>query len=247
MAQLPARLTGHRRQRDRLVRSVLRQLHQALRQRRLQDRLHRDSRLLVQRVNTATNKNPIALDRFPRISQLYTASNATGGMPHGSVPRVISNFDLGCLGLDFSRLPCLTSSFPASTRGGHALLECHSHRMLSHWPNATQWCLQLNGVPAFTGCRPTTLAYLKQLNARYNKKLWLTEFSCGDHANGRPMEDHARYVSSLGLFRLVLSCILGVLLRMEVVTCAGWHSCSHQPRGRQTKGHLRTCRYSLHP
>ena len=42
---------------------------------------------------------------------------------------------------------------------------------------------------------PTTLAYLKQLNERYNKKIWLTEFSCGDHANGRPMEDHARCVT----------------------------------------------------
>ena len=33
-------------------------------------------------------------------------------------------------------------------------------------------------------CTPSkTLAYLKEIYDRYGKKVWLTEFSCGDHVS----------------------------------------------------------------
>jgi hypothetical protein len=36
-------------------------------------------------------------------------------------------------------------------------------------------------------CEPSaTMAYLKKLYDRYGYKVWLTEFSCGEHAKGRP-------------------------------------------------------------
>jgi len=47
-------------------------------------------------------------------------------------------------------------------------------------------------------CTPSsTLAYLKQLHERYGKKVWLTEFSCGDHAQGRPMAEHVEFMKAV--------------------------------------------------
>lgn len=44
-------------------------------------------------------------------------------------------------------------------------------------------------------CTPSrTLAYLQQLHARYGYKVWLTEFSCGDHADGKPTSAHLAYM-----------------------------------------------------
>jgi len=44
-------------------------------------------------------------------------------------------------------------------------------------------------------CTPSsTLSYLKTLNERYGYPVWLTEFSCGDHAQGRPREDHIKFM-----------------------------------------------------
>ena len=44
-------------------------------------------------------------------------------------------------------------------------------------------------------CSPaSTLAYLKQLYDRYGYPVWLTEFSCGDHADGRPTSAHIAFM-----------------------------------------------------
>ena len=39
-----------------------------------------------------------------------------------------------------------------------------------------------------------TLDYLRTLHERYGFPVWLTEFSCGDHAQGRPMSAHAAFM-----------------------------------------------------
>ena len=36
--------------------------------------------------------------------------------------------------------------------------------------------------------------YLKQLHERYGLKVWLTEFSCGDHAQGRKTSEHLAFM-----------------------------------------------------
>ena len=47
-------------------------------------------------------------------------------------------------------------------------------------------------------CAPShTLSYLRQLHARFGRKVWLTEFSCGDHADGRPTSDHLAYMRAV--------------------------------------------------
>lgn len=47
-------------------------------------------------------------------------------------------------------------------------------------------------------CNPnSTLAYLEMLHKRYDLKIWLTEFSCGDHAEGRSMADHLYYMEQV--------------------------------------------------
>lgn len=77
--------------------------------------------------------------------------------------------------------------------------------------NGTQWfdeffgnCSHLYGPG---GCNVTylaahcyscttnkTLGYLRELYDRYGKKIWLTEFSCGDHEDQRPTADHISYM-----------------------------------------------------
>jgi hypothetical protein len=39
--------------------------------------------------------------------------------------------------------------------------------------------------------------YLKKLYDRYHYKVWLTEFSCGDHADGRPTIDHLKFMKAV--------------------------------------------------
>lgn len=47
-------------------------------------------------------------------------------------------------------------------------------------------------------CDPqSTLGYLKRIHDRYGKKLWLTEFSCGDGAQARPTTDHLRFMRAV--------------------------------------------------
>jgi hypothetical protein len=49
-------------------------------------------------------------------------------------------------------------------------------------------------------CDPTTtLSYLETLHTRYGFPVWLTEFSCGDHADGRPTDDHIRFMTKVQL------------------------------------------------
>lgn len=43
----------------------------------------------------------------------------------------------------------------------------------------------------------TTLAYLKTIHERYGHPVWLTEFSCGDGAQGRPTPDHLAYMTKV--------------------------------------------------
>lgn len=44
-------------------------------------------------------------------------------------------------------------------------------------------------------CTPSkTLSYLKSLHERYGYPVWLTEFSCGDHAQGKPTSDHVHFM-----------------------------------------------------
>ena len=47
-------------------------------------------------------------------------------------------------------------------------------------------------------CDPQTLmTYLKQVHSRYNMPVWLTEFSCGDGAQAKPMADHLKYMGEV--------------------------------------------------
>jgi hypothetical protein len=47
-------------------------------------------------------------------------------------------------------------------------------------------------------CTPSsTLSYLQKLHARYGYKIWLTEFSCGDHAQGRPTPEHRKFMEGV--------------------------------------------------
>lgn len=39
-----------------------------------------------------------------------------------------------------------------------------------------------------------TMEYLASIHARYGMPVWLTEFSCGDGANDKPMADHLAYM-----------------------------------------------------
>jgi len=43
----------------------------------------------------------------------------------------------------------------------------------------------------------STLSYLKELYERYGYKVWLTEFSCLDHAKGQPTAAHAGYMAEV--------------------------------------------------
>eukprot|EP00658_Telonema_sp_P-2_P033542 TRINITY_DN24599_c0_g1_i1.p1 TRINITY_DN24599_c0_g1~~TRINITY_DN24599_c0_g1_i1.p1 ORF type:complete len:344 (-),score=60.70 TRINITY_DN24599_c0_g1_i1:328-1359(-) len=97
--------------------------------------------------------------------------------------------------------------------------------VMQRWPNSqlvspatagngTQWydeffaaCKKLYGK---SGCRiaylathdysctaTSTLKYLEGLYKRYGKKVWLTEFSCGDGADARPTADHLQYMKEV--------------------------------------------------
>jgi hypothetical protein len=47
-------------------------------------------------------------------------------------------------------------------------------------------------------CTPSTLmAYLQQVHDRYKMPVWLTEFSCGDGAQNKPMADHLAYMKAV--------------------------------------------------
>ena len=47
-------------------------------------------------------------------------------------------------------------------------------------------------------CEPQkTLNYLKELYETFKLPVWLTEFSCGDHAAGRPTADHITYMRAI--------------------------------------------------
>lgn len=47
-------------------------------------------------------------------------------------------------------------------------------------------------------CTPSsTLKYLKELHDRYKYPVWLTEFSCGDHADGRPTAKHLEFMKDV--------------------------------------------------
>jgi len=47
-------------------------------------------------------------------------------------------------------------------------------------------------------CDPeTTLGYLKELHEKFKLPIWLTEFSCGDHARGRPNSAHIKYMKAV--------------------------------------------------
>ena len=65
-------------------------------------------------------------------------------------------------------------------------------------------CTQLYGAP---GCRisylathcysctpASTLLYLKRLHDLFGYKVWLTEFSCGDHAEGKSTAEHLKFM-----------------------------------------------------
>jgi len=43
----------------------------------------------------------------------------------------------------------------------------------------------------------TTMAYLKAVHDRYNKPVWLTEFSCGDGAQKQPTSKHLAYMKEV--------------------------------------------------
>lgn len=80
--------------------------------------------------------------------------------------------------------------------------------------NGTAWydlffatCKQLYGP---SGCRisflathdysctpSSTLSYLKMLNERYGYPVWLTEFSCGDGAQGNPTSKHLAFMKEI--------------------------------------------------
>ena len=44
---------------------------------------------------------------------------------------------------------------------------------------------------------PTTMAYLKSVHDRYKMPVWLTEFSCGDGAQGKPTSDQLAYMKTV--------------------------------------------------
>jgi len=47
-------------------------------------------------------------------------------------------------------------------------------------------------------CKPQeTMDYLKKVYHRYQKPVWLTEFSCGDGAANKPLEDHLEYMKAV--------------------------------------------------
>ena len=47
-------------------------------------------------------------------------------------------------------------------------------------------------------CTPsTTMAYLESIHARYGMPVWMTEFSCGDGAQNKPMSDHLAYMKAI--------------------------------------------------
>jgi hypothetical protein len=52
-------------------------------------------------------------------------------------------------------------------------------------------------VHDYTCDAPTLLAYLKEVHDRYNMPVWLTEFSCGDGAQNKPMKDHLAYMQKV--------------------------------------------------
>ena len=43
----------------------------------------------------------------------------------------------------------------------------------------------------------TTMKYLKSIHDRYGYPVWLTEFSCGDGAAGRPTSDHLKFMKEI--------------------------------------------------
>jgi len=41
------------------------------------------------------------------------------------------------------------------------------------------------------------MAYLQAVHDRYKLPVWLTEFSCGDGAQGKPQADHLAYMKKI--------------------------------------------------
>jgi hypothetical protein len=97
--------------------------------------------------------------------------------------------------------------------------------IMQQWPNSAlvspatagngiQWyedffrhCQELYGS---SGCRISylathcyhchasdTMAYLKQLHDKFKLPIWLTEFSCGTHEQGRPTSDHKQFMKEI--------------------------------------------------
>ncbi len=71
-------------------------------------------------------------------------------------------------------------------------------------------------------CTPSsTMAYLKSVSERYSLPVWLTEFSCGDGAEKRPMADHLAFMKE----------ILPLLDAAPYVYRYAWMSASSDNRG----------------
>jgi len=67
----------------------------------------------------------------------------------------------------------------------------------------------------------TTMAYLKTVHERYKMPVWLTEFSCGDGAAGKPTADHIAYLKE----------VLPLLDAADFVYRYAWMSASSANRG----------------
>ena len=50
----------------------------------------------------------------------------------------------------------------------------------------------------YYSCTPSeTMDYLKSMHQRYGYPIWLTEFSCGDGAAGKPTSDHLKFMKDI--------------------------------------------------
>lgn len=44
---------------------------------------------------------------------------------------------------------------------------------------------------------PTTMKYIEEIYSKYGHPVWLTEFSCGDGAQGKPTADHLKFMKAI--------------------------------------------------
>ena len=51
-------------------------------------------------------------------------------------------------------------------------------------------------VHDYTCDAKTLISYLESVHSRYGKPVWLTEWSCGDGAQGKPESDHLKYMKA---------------------------------------------------